>query len=82
MSVTREIRLVERGDGQWTATDEELGITVRGDSRSDALAKLDAVVAERLEDDESEPLGRRLRGMAGDLDVDSVADVRDVREHV
>lgn len=30
--------------------------------------------------DDDAPLGERLRGMAGDLDLDSVEEVRDVRE--
>lgn len=36
------------------------------------------------EDKESEPmrpLGERLRGLAGGLSVDSVEEVRDIREH-
>lgn len=32
--------------------------------------------------DDDEPLGERLRGMADELDVDSVAEVRDVRERI
>lgn len=32
------------------------------------------------EDDDREPLGTRLRGMAAELDVDSVEEVRELRE--
>lgn len=32
------------------------------------------------EDDERPPLGERLRGMASQLDIDSVAEVRELRE--
>lgn len=32
--------------------------------------------------DDSVPLGDRLRGMAAELDVDSVEEVRDVRERI
>lgn len=32
--------------------------------------------------DDEPPLGDRLRGMADELDVDSVAEVRDVRERI
>lgn len=32
--------------------------------------------------DDDVPLGERLRGMAGELDVDSVDEVRDVRERI
>ncbi|MGB9987622.1 type II toxin-antitoxin system HicB family antitoxin [Salarchaeum japonicum] len=82
MSVYREIRLVEEGDGRWAATDEAAGVTVRADSRSDALSELDGVLAERRARDDATPLGSRLRGMADDIDPDAVEDVRDVREHV
>lgn len=34
------------------------------------------------EDGERPPLGERLRGMASELDVDSVAEVRDLRERL
>lgn len=36
----------------------------------------------RSTDEERAPLGERLRGMAGDLDIDSVDEVRDVRERI
>ena len=32
------------------------------------------------EDEDRPPLGQRLRGMAGELEVDSVAEVRELRE--
>ncbi|WP_154660594.1 hypothetical protein [Halopiger goleimassiliensis] len=32
------------------------------------------------EDDDREPLGERLRGMASEIDVDSVDEVRELRE--
>lgn len=36
----------------------------------------------RTPGDDETPLGERLRGMAGELDVDSVAEVREVRERL
>ncbi|GGM74555.1 hypothetical protein J2752_002715 [Halarchaeum rubridurum] len=79
MSIHREIRLIEEGDGRWAATDEERGITARGGSRTDALDALDELVERTTEP--ADGLGSRLSGMAGDLDVDAVDAVRDVREH-
>ena len=41
----REIRLVKNPDGQWTARDLRVEVTVQGESQAAALANLDAVVA-------------------------------------
>jgi len=77
MSTKREIRLIETDDGEWSAVDEESGVTGTGETREEALSNLDA---ETSSSDGEAPLGDRLRGMAGDLDVDPVESVRDVRE--
>jgi hypothetical protein len=50
----REIRLVKNPDGQWTARDLRVGVTVQGESRSAALDNLDAVV-EAVEGDGGRP---------------------------
>lgn len=76
MSTGREIRLIETPDGEWSAIDEATGVVSHGETKEEALANLDGAVS----DPESEPLGDRLAGMAGDLDIDPVAAVRDVRE--
>lgn len=77
MSTKREIRLIETDDGTWSAVDEDTGATGTGDTQAEALSDLDA---ERSSPDDDAPLGDRLRGMAGDLDVDPVEAVREVRE--
>jgi hypothetical protein len=77
MSTKREIRLIETDDGKWSAVDEETGATGTGNTREEALSDLDT---ETSSPDEDVPLGDRLRGMAGDLDVDPVEAVRDIRE--
>ena len=38
--------------------------------------------SETTDDDDREPLGERLRGLAAELDVDSVDEVRDLRERL
>lgn len=40
----REIRLVERADGWWTARDLDLGVTAQGRTTESTLEALDAVV--------------------------------------
>ncbi|AWB27143.1 type II toxin-antitoxin system HicB family antitoxin [Halococcoides cellulosivorans] len=40
----REIRLLKNPDGQWTARDLRVGVTAQGDTRSEVLDTLDAVV--------------------------------------
>jgi hypothetical protein len=77
MSTTRELRLIEADDGGWAAVDEETGATGTGATREEALLALDA---ERSAPTDDVPLGDRLRGMAGDLDVAPVESVRDIRE--
>lgn len=77
MSTGRKISLIEEEEGGWSAVDEETGVTSTGATRREALANLDEAVTPR---DEGAPLGDRLRGMAGDLDVDPVEAVRDIRE--
>ncbi len=77
MSTKREIRLIETDDGEWSAVDEDTGATGTGDTRAEALSDLDAALSSP---DDDAPLGDRLRGMAGDLDVDPIEAVREVRE--
>lgn len=63
---SREIRLVENPDGQWTARDLEATVTVQGETRAGALAALDAVVAALGGEAGHEPTDEELR----DLGVD------------
>ncbi|TQQ82482.1 type II toxin-antitoxin system HicB family antitoxin [Halonotius roseus] len=51
---TEEVRLIKNPDGQWTARDLSVEVTAQGETRSDALDNLDAVVA-AVEDDGGEP---------------------------
>ena len=53
-SPTREIRLIENPDGQWTARDLRAEVTAQGESRETALDNLDAVV-EAVENDGGHP---------------------------
>jgi predicted RNase H-like HicB family nuclease len=41
----RRIRLVEEGNGTWSAIDEGAGVASHGETRSEALANLDEAVA-------------------------------------
>ncbi|EMA63887.1 type II toxin-antitoxin system HicB family antitoxin [Halorubrum lipolyticum] len=43
-SLTRDIRLIENPDGQWTARDLRAEVTAQGESRDTALDNLEAVV--------------------------------------
>ncbi|WP_254542809.1 type II toxin-antitoxin system HicB family antitoxin [Halomarina pelagica] len=84
MSTGREIRLLE-GPDRWTAVDEETGVTATGETRRRALGRLDAAVARYVAEDRSRSdaqnrLGKRLAGRFADIDVDSVASVREIRE--
>jgi hypothetical protein len=45
MSTGREIRLIENPDGRWTARDCDAELTAQGETRAEALAALDKVVA-------------------------------------
>ena len=77
MSTRREIRLIEADSGRWSAVDVDTGAVGTGDTREAALSALD-----RRSDDAADrrPLGDRLAGMGGDLDVDPVDAVRRLRE--
>jgi predicted RNase H-like HicB family nuclease len=44
MSTGREIRLIENGDGVWSAIDEETGVASQGSTREAALSNLDEAV--------------------------------------
>jgi predicted RNase H-like HicB family nuclease len=50
----RRITLTKEDDGQWTAHDDDRGLTALGETRSDALESLDAVV-EAVEGDGGRP---------------------------
>jgi hypothetical protein len=57
----REIRLVENPDGQWTARDLEAEVTAQGETRANALAALDDVVAALSGEAGHEPTDEELR---------------------
>jgi len=72
MSTGREIRLIEEGDGLWSAIDEGTGVASCGETREEALEMLDEAVSlhngekgEPVTDEDLEELG---------LDPDSVPD--------
>ena len=44
MSTGREIRLIEEGEGGWSAIDEETGVASQGDTREEALTNLDEAI--------------------------------------
>ncbi|AUV84688.1 HicB family protein (plasmid) [Salinigranum rubrum] len=60
---TREIRLVENPDGQWTARDLDVGVSAQGESRTAALDALDAVVAAVRGEGGHEPTDDELRAL-------------------
>jgi len=62
----RDIRLVQNPDGQWTARDRQHDLTAQGNTREEALASLDDVVAAVHGDGGHEPTDEELR----DLGVD------------
>lgn len=45
MRTGRTITLEEKGDGWWTATDQESGAVSQGQTRGDALEHLDQAIA-------------------------------------
>lgn len=81
MSVeSRKITLIQGDDGGWTAHDDQRGLTAEGETRTEALENLDAVVEAAAgeggrppTDDELRELGidpeenRRRREGEGDL---------------
>lgn len=64
----REITLTENPDGWWTAHDDARGLTTQGETRTDALASLDAVIAAVEEEDWRDPTDEELEEMGIDLD--------------
>jgi hypothetical protein len=77
---TREIRLVENPDGQWTARDLGVGISAQGETRADALDALDDVVAAVLGDGGHVPTDEEIRALGVDPEVarDSGGELPDV----
>ena len=65
----REIRLVKNPDGRWTARDEQVGISAQGETRSNALANLDAVVEAIDGDGGREPTDEEIRDLGVDPDT-------------
>ena len=66
---TREIRLLENPDGQWTARDLRVGVTAQGESRAAALDNLDAVVAAVDGDGGHPPTDEEIRDLGVDPEV-------------
>jgi hypothetical protein len=64
---TREIRLLENPDGQWTARDLQVEVSAQGATHPEALENLNAVVAAVTGEGGHEPTDENLR----DLGVDS-----------
>ena len=62
----REIRLLKNPDGQRTARDLRAGVTVQGETREDALAILDDVVATVEGDGGHEPTDEELQALGVD----------------
>lgn len=62
------ITLIENPDGWWTAHDDTRGLTTQGETRADALASLDAVVAAVEDEDWRDPTDEELAEMGIDLD--------------
>lgn len=62
MSVTqRKITLTQADDGWWTAREETIGLTTQGETRDEALASLDAVIAAIESDAGRAPTDEELR---------------------
>lgn len=65
----REISLRKNPDGQWTARDLRVKVTAQGESRSAALANLDAVVAAVAGEGGETPTDEELRDLGVDPEV-------------
>lgn len=63
---SREIRLLENPDGQWTARDIEVGVSAQGQTRASALENLDAVVAAVTGEGGHEPTADEMRELGVD----------------
>lgn len=57
----RRITLTKEDDDRWTAHDDDRGLTALGDSRTDALDRLDAVVEAAEGDGGRPPTDEELR---------------------
>lgn len=66
---TREIRLIKNSDGNWTARDVGVAATAQGESRSDALDNLDAVVAAVDGDGSRQPTDDEISDLGVEPDV-------------
>ena len=66
---TREIRLLENPDGQWTARDLRVEVTAQGETRAAALDNLDAVVAAVDGDGGHPPTDEEIRDLGVDPEV-------------
>lgn len=65
----REIRLLKNPDGQWTARDLRVGVTAQGETRSEVLDTLDAVVEAVKGDGGRAPTDEELKALGVDPDV-------------
>jgi predicted RNase H-like HicB family nuclease len=63
---TRTIRLIENPDGQWTASDLDVGVTAQGKTREEALSALDDVVAAVRGEGGHEPTDDEIRALGVD----------------
>jgi predicted RNase H-like HicB family nuclease len=60
MNYERVIILTENQDGRWTAHDEDVKLTAQGESPTEALEKLDAVIDATKDDGGHEPTDEKL----------------------
>lgn len=65
----REIRLLKNPDGQWTARDLRAEVTAQGETRSDALDALDAVIEAVESNGGRAPTDEELAALGVDPDV-------------
>jgi predicted phage gp36 major capsid-like protein len=68
-ATTREIRLTENPDGQWTARDLRVNLTAQGETRTGALENLDAVVEAVDGDGGHTPTDEAIRSLGVDPEV-------------
>ncbi|WP_336135316.1 type II toxin-antitoxin system HicB family antitoxin [Natronomonas amylolytica] len=62
----REIRLTENPDGRWTARDLRAEVSTQGETRTEALEALDAVVAALEGDAGREPTDEEMEALGVD----------------
>jgi hypothetical protein len=63
---SREIRLIENPDGQWTARDLQLEVSAQGETGTAALDNLNAVVRAIVSEEGHEPTDEELRELGVD----------------